>query len=86
MKPVLLYPAAAGLWDVRLGRATLFHALSLDAAIQLARQVARDEHARTGEDTCVEMGSINGPVRLELHARRAIAALENACVFAVANA
>lgn len=75
---VSLYPADAGLWNVRLGQITLFRELSLDAAIELARQTAHLEHLRTGEDTCLEMPSLGGPVRLALHERGSFAALEHA--------
>ena len=66
---VLLTPAVADLWNIRRGNITLFRELALGPAIKLARELARDEHLRSGRDTCVEMSSGGGPIRLALHAR-----------------
>lgn len=69
MMLVTLCPAQGGLWNIRLDDVTLFRELTLGAGLKLAREVARDAHRRTGRDTCVEMPSIGGPVRLALNAR-----------------
>lgn len=65
---VSLTPATADLWNIRRGNVTLFRELSLGQAIKLAREIARDEHLRSGCDICVEMPGVDGPIRLASHA------------------
>ncbi|MDR3446624.1 MAG: hypothetical protein P4L97_15285 [Dyella sp.] len=58
-----------GSWCVcRLGF-SLFNDLRLGAAIKLAREVARDEHLRSGRSVCVEMPGTDGAIRLAQYAR-----------------
>jgi len=57
-----------GLWCVcRLGF-SLFSDLRLGAAIKLAREVARDEHLRSGRPVCVEMPGMGSSIRLAQYA------------------
>lgn len=66
-----------GSWCVcRLGF-SLFSDLRLGSAIKLAREVARDEHIRSGRSVCVEMPGTDTSIRLAQYARPA-AALEQA--------
>ncbi|MBB6243090.1 MULTISPECIES: hypothetical protein [unclassified Rhodanobacter] len=44
-----------GSWSVSRAHVTLFSDLQLDAAIALAKEVAHDEHLRTGRPIRVEM-------------------------------
>ncbi len=58
-----------GHWSVcRLGF-SLFSNLRLGPAITLAREVARDEHARSGRPVCVEMSGPESTIRLAQYAR-----------------
>ncbi|QNK01015.1 hypothetical protein [Dyella telluris] len=58
-----------GSWCVcRLGF-SLFSDLRLGAAIKLAREVARDEHLRSGRSVCVEMPGMESAIRLAQYAR-----------------
>lgn len=64
-------------WCVcRLGF-SLFSDLRLGAAIKLARELARDEHLRSGRSVCVEMPGTESNIRLAQYARPA-KALEQA--------
>ncbi|RDI99486.1 hypothetical protein DVT68_01090 [Dyella solisilvae] len=64
-----LKQSADGLWCVcRLGF-SLFSDLRLGAAITLAREVARDEHLRSGRPVCVEMPGMESSIRLAQYAR-----------------
>jgi hypothetical protein len=54
-----LKPSAKGYWDVCRSRVTLFSDMKLAPAIRLAREMARDEHQRSGHQICVE---IPGPI------------------------
>lgn len=66
-----------GSWSVcRLG-SSLFSDLRLGSAIKLAREVARDEHLRSGRSVCVEMPGTDTSIRLAQYARPA-AVLERA--------
>lgn len=66
-----------GSWCVcRLGF-SLFSDLRLGAAIKLAREVARDEHMRSGRSVCVEMPGTEASIRLAQYAGQA-AVLEQA--------
>lgn len=47
--------AADGLWCIRQEQSTLFGQLYLATAIKQAQQLARDEHAASGQSVCVEM-------------------------------
>ncbi|AIF47897.1 hypothetical protein [Dyella japonica] len=72
-----LKQCADGSWSVcRLGF-SLFSDLRLGAAIKLAREVARDEHLRSGRSVCVEMPGVENAIRLAQYARPA-KALERA--------
>jgi hypothetical protein len=44
-----------GNWNVTRAHVTLFSDLQLDAAIALAKEVAQDEHVRSGRPIRVEM-------------------------------
>lgn len=60
-----------GSWCVgRLGF-SLFSNLRLGEAIRLAREVARDEHVRSGRSVCVEMPGTDACIRLAQYARAA---------------
>lgn len=83
MMPVSLTPAA-DLWNIRRNGITLFHGLALGAAIKLAREVARDEHLRSGRDTCVEMHGLGEPILLALHAGQPQDAMDVAACDSVA--
>ena len=66
-----------GSWCVcRLGF-SLFSELRLGSAIKLAREVARDEHQRSGRSVCVEMPGTDRSIRLAQYASAA-AVLEQA--------
>lgn len=56
-------------WSIRRESATLFSQLRLGPAIQLARETARDEHHRSGRNTCVEMPGPSSTIRLAQYAR-----------------
>lgn len=77
MVTYLLKQCPDGSWCVcRLGF-SLFSDLRLGAAIKLAREVARDEHLRSGRSVCVEMPGTESNIRLAQYARPA-KALEQA--------
>lgn len=60
MVTISLEQSAAGNWRVCRCRITLFSDLQLEAAIKLAREMARDEHQRLGHQVRVEMpGSLS---------------------------
>ncbi|WP_430389711.1 hypothetical protein [Dyella sp. 20L07] len=66
-----------GLWSVcRLG-ASLFNGLRLVPAIKLAREVARDEHCRSGRPVSVEMPGMESSIRLA-HYSRIVVSLDKA--------
>ncbi len=44
-----------GLWCICSGSTVLFDRLHFAHAIRLSRGLAREEHASSGSDTCVEM-------------------------------
>lgn len=80
---VSLVPATSDLWDIRRGRVVIFRDLALGAAIKLARELARDEHLRSGREIRVEMPGVDGAICLALHAGKTGAAeLEQAVVAA----
>jgi hypothetical protein len=53
-----------GLWSVSRSGFHLFSDLRLGPAIRLAREVARDEHLRSGRIVCVEMPGPESSIRL----------------------
>ncbi|GAA0888752.1 hypothetical protein [Rhodanobacter soli] len=60
MVAISLEQSATGNWRVCRCRITLFNDLQLEAAIKLAREMARDEHQRLGQQVRVEMpGSLS---------------------------
>jgi len=59
-----LKESAAGQWSVCRGSITLFSQLRLGPAIRLAREVARDEHLRSGRNVCVEMPGPTSAIEL----------------------
>ncbi|WP_199097087.1 hypothetical protein [Dyella sp. ASV21] len=61
-----------GLWSLCRAEASLFHGLQLSAAIRLAREVARDEHFRSGRVVRVEMPGTGSSIRLAHYARYAL--------------
>lgn len=52
---ISLEPSETGSWKVCRTHVALFSDLQLGAAIKLARELARDEHQRSGYRVCVEM-------------------------------
>jgi len=66
-----LSQAADGSWSIRRAGTTLFSQLRLGAAIQLARDTARDEHMRSGRNVSVEMPGPASSIRLAQYARQA---------------
>lgn len=58
-----------GQWSVCRSGFSLFSDLRLGPAITLAREVARDEHARSGRSVCVEMPGPESSIRLAQYAR-----------------
>jgi hypothetical protein len=52
---ISLKQAPKGSWSVARAHVSLFSDLQLDAAIALAKEVAHDEHLRTGRPIRVEM-------------------------------
>jgi hypothetical protein len=54
-----LKPSAKGYWNVYRSRVMLFSDMKLAPAIRLAKEMARDEHLRSGHQICVE---IPGPI------------------------
>jgi len=69
-----LKEATDGQWSVCRSGCSLFNNLRLAAAIKLAREVARDEHMRSGRPVCVEMpGPEPGSaIRLAQYARKSV--------------
>lgn len=55
---------AAGQWSVCRGSITLFSQLRFGPAIRLAREVARDEHRRSGRSVTVEMPGPTSVIQL----------------------
>ena len=47
-------------WTVLRAGRPLFESLALRTALHLAREAARDEHARTGAAICLDMTAANG--------------------------
>lgn len=72
-----LRQSSDGLWCVCRSGFSLFSDLRLGAAIKLAREVARDEHLRSGRPVCVEMPGMGSSIRLAQYVRVA-APLEKA--------
>ncbi|MBV8157912.1 MAG: hypothetical protein JO278_09650, partial [Dyella sp.] len=64
-----LKQSSDGLWSVCRFGSSLFSALQLNAAIRLAREVARDEYLRSGRPVCVEMPGTESSIRLAHFAR-----------------
>ena len=64
-----LSESARGFWNVRRGGFSLFSDLRLGPAIKLARELARDEHQRSGRSACVEMPGPESCIRLAQYAR-----------------
>ena len=60
-----------GHWSVWRSGLSLFGDLRLAAAIKLAREVARDEHLRSGCAVCVEMPGPASSIRLVKFSRAA---------------
>lgn len=58
-----------GHWSVCRAGFSLFSGLRLGPAISLAREVARDEHVRSGRVVCVEMPGVESSIRLAQYAR-----------------
>lgn len=59
-----LKQSAEGHWSICRSGFCLFSDLRLGPAITLAREVARDEHARSGRNVCVEMPGPESSIRL----------------------
>lgn len=55
MVTILLNQSNTDSWVVRRCKITLFSDLKLGPAINLAREIARDEHQRMGREVCVQM-------------------------------
>lgn len=55
MVTISLKQSNADTWAVRRCQITLFSDLKLGPAINLAREIARDEHQRMRREVCVEM-------------------------------
>lgn len=64
-----LSQSANGFWNVRRGGFSLFSDLHLGPAIKLARELARDEHHRSGRSACVEMPGPASTIRLAHYTR-----------------
>lgn len=62
-----------GSWCVCRVGFSLFSGLRLADAIRLAREVARDEHVRSGRSVCVEMPGTDASIRLAQYTRVASA-------------
>ena len=74
-----LKPSVEGQWDICRSGFCLFSDLRLGPAIMLAREVARDEHARSGRAVCVEMPGLESAIRLAQYDRcRAVVAAQPA--------
>lgn len=59
-----LEPSTQGQWNLCRSGVSLFSDLRLTAAIRLAREVARDEHFRSGLEVYVEMPGPASTLRL----------------------
>ncbi|MHA6203346.1 hypothetical protein ACXU4B_02860 [Dyella soli] len=64
-----LKQTAQGQWSVCRSGLSLFSDLRLTPAIRLAREVAHDEHQRSGRPVCVEMPGPESTIRLAQFAR-----------------
>lgn len=64
-----LKQSTAGQWNVSRSGSLLFSELRLSAAIKLAREVAREEHQRSGRPVCVEMPGTESTIRLARFSR-----------------
>lgn len=73
-----LKPSVEGHWNICRSGFCLFSDLRLGPAITLAREVARDEHARSGRAVCVEMPGLGSAIRLAQYDRHAAVALADA--------
>jgi hypothetical protein len=69
MVTYMLKQSAEGLWNVSRSGVSLFSDLRLGSAIRLAREVARDEHLRSGRIVCVEMPGLESSIRLAKYSR-----------------
>ena len=67
-----LKPSSEGQWNICRSGFCLFSDLRLGPAITLAREVARDEHARSGRPVCVEMPGLGSAIRLAQYERRSV--------------
>jgi len=67
-----LKPSTEGQWNICRSGFCLFSDLRLGPAITLAREVARDEHSRSGRAVCVEMPGLGSAIRLAQYETRAI--------------
>ena len=63
-----LKPSTEGRWHVCRSGVSLFSDLGLEAAVRLAREVARDEHFRCGRTVYVEMPGPESTIRLAQYA------------------
>ncbi len=73
-----LKPSMEGRWNICRSGFCLFSDLRLGPAITLAREVARDEHARSGRSVCVEMPGLGAAIRLAQYDRHAVAMIAEA--------
>lgn len=73
-----LKSSADGQWNICRSGFCLFSGLRLGPAITLAREVARDEHGRSGRAVCVEMPGLGSAIRLAHYDRRSTAAVAGA--------
>ncbi|KRE90804.1 hypothetical protein ASG87_01320 [Frateuria sp. Soil773] len=69
-----LKECAGGQWSVCRGSITLFSQLRLGPAIRLAREVARDEHLRSGRSVSVELPGPTSAIELANYVRASVAA------------
>lgn len=67
-----LKPTTEGRWNVCRLDVSLFTGLQLDAAIRLSREVARDEHLRSGRIVCVEMPGPESAIRVAQYTSAAV--------------
>ena len=61
-------------WTVRRCQITLFSDLKLGPAINLAREIARDEHQRMSREVCVEMSGPTSTILLAHYVKCQVAA------------
>ena len=73
MVTISLKQSNAGTWVVRRCQVSLFSDLKLGPAISLAREVARDEHQRTGHEVRVEMPGPSSAITLAHYANGGVA-------------